>query len=114
MFTWRADPDTASKGAKIGTVFLLAGSLKDTGEVLLRRSKCIGDAKVMKEGVPSEVDIKSSTFKESTNMITNRSVSSFDGPILMGQIGSSQMDLVVPVGKDIFDIRIGIELSTLI
>ena len=50
-FTWRTDPDTASKGAKIGKVFLLAGSLKDTEEVLLRRSKCIGDAKMMEECV---------------------------------------------------------------
>ena len=50
-FTWRTDPDTASEGAKIGKVFFLAGSLEDTGEVLLRRSKYIDDAKVVKEGV---------------------------------------------------------------
>ena len=104
----------ATKGARIGEVFFLAGSLEDTGEVFLRRSKRISDAKVMKEGVWPEFDIKSSTFKESTNMITNRLVSAFDGSILMERIGSSRMDLVVPVGKGISDICIGIELSTLI
>ena len=81
---------------------------------MLRRSKCIGDTKMMEEGVWPEFDIKSSTLKESTNMITNRFVSTFDGSILIGQICPSWMDLVVPVGKDILDIRIGPELSTLI
>ena len=104
----------ASKGAKIGNIFLLAGSLEDTREVLLRRGKCIGDAKVVKEGVRPELDIKSSTLKESTNMITNRLVSALDGSILMGQICSSWMDLVVLVDNNILDIRIGVELSTLI
>ena len=51
MFACRTDPDTATKGAKIGKVFFLAGSLEDMREVLLRRSKRIGDAKVVEEGI---------------------------------------------------------------
>ena len=102
------------KVQKLAKVFLLPSGLKNTREILLRRSKHISDAKVVKEGIWSEFDIKSSTFQESTNMITNRSMSAFDGSILMGGICSSWMDLVVPVGKDILDIRIGVELSTLI
>ena len=60
-----------------------------------------------------ELDIKSSSFRESTNMITNGSVGTFNGSILMGQAYCSQINLVVPVGKDILDIRIGKEFSTL-
>ena len=47
-------------------------------------------------------------------MTTNRMVSALDGSILMGRICTSWMDIVVPVGKDILDIRIGVELSDLI
>ena len=68
----------------------------------------------MEECIWPEFDIKSGTFKESTNMITNRTVSALDRSILMGRVCTSWMDIVVPVGKDILDIRIGVELSTLI
>ena len=81
---------------------------------MLRRSKCIGDAKMMEEGVWPEFDIKSSTLKESTNMTTKRTMSALNGSILMGRICTSWMDIVVTVGKDILDIRTGVELSTLI
>ena len=81
---------------------------------MLSRSKCIGDAKMMEECIRPELDIKSSTLKESTNMITNRTVSAFNRSILMRCVYTSRKDFVVPVGKEILDIRIGVELSTLI
>ena len=108
------DPDTASKGSKIGKVFLLASSLKDSRRILFGRSKCIGDAKVMEECIRPELDIKSSILKESTNMITNRTMSAFNRSILMGRIYTSTKGFVVPVGKNILDIRIGVEFSTFI
>ena len=110
----RTDPDTASEGSKIGKVFFLAGSLKDSRGILFSRSKCIGNAKMMEECIWPEFDIKSSILKESANMIIKIMASAFNQSILMGRICTSRKDIVVLVGKDILDIRIGPELSTLI
>ena len=103
----------AAKGAEVSKVLLLSSSLRDTRGVLLSRSKYIGNSKMVKICIGPKFDIKSSSSKD-TDMITNRTVRLFDGSILMGQIGSCLMHLVVPVGKYILDIRIGIEFSTLI
>ena len=69
---------------------------------------------MMEECIRSELDIKSSTLKESTNMITNRTVSALNGSILMGRIYTSWKDFVVPIRKEILDIRIAVKFATLI
>ena len=68
----------------------------------------------MEVGVQPKFYIKGSTFKESMDMITNGSVCVLDWSILMGRICPCQKNFIVPVGEDILDIRIGIELSTLV
>ena len=50
--------------------------------MLLSRSKRIGNTKMMEEGVQPKLDIKRSTFKESTDMIINWSVGAFNGSVL--------------------------------
>ena len=81
---------------------------------MLSRSKCVGDTKMLKECIRPELDIKGSTLKESTDMISNRTVCAFNGSILMGCIYTSRKDFVMPIRKEILDIRIAIKLSSLI
>ena len=105
------DLDTTAKGAKIDKVLFLPSSLEDTRGVLLSRSKGIGNTKMVEEGVLPEFDIKSSAFKESTDMITNGLVGAFDWSILMRRVYSYRMDFIVLVGKDALDVRIGLVAS---
>ena len=68
----------------------------------------------MQESIWPKLDVKRSTDKKDTEMITDSSMGMFNRTILMRRIGSSRMDLVVMIYKHIKNIGITIKLTTLV
>ena len=74
----------AAKGLEDSKVLLVSSSLKDTRGVLLSRSKYIGNQKMVGKYIGPQLNIKSNSLKESTDLNTNRLVRAFNRSVLMG------------------------------
>ena len=114
LFSWRSNPNVATKGQEFGKVLFLSCYLKNTRRVLLSRCECICDPKVIEKRISPKLDIKCSTSKKYIDVITNWMMGLCNGAVLMQWVGPCWMYVVVPVGKYILDIRVGIQLATLI
>ena len=68
----------------------------------------------MKEYIWPKLDVERSTNKKGTDMITDSSIGTFNRSILMRRISSSRMNFIMMVCEYIENVRISMQLTTLI
>ena len=113
-FGKRMGPSLPIKSTKAWKILSLSSCLEDRRGVLIIQCHCILNIEVVEKYIEPEHDTKVSTNQEGTNMVTNNTVSLFYWSILMSRIGSSRVNFIVMVGKDVEDIRIRLFFFTLV
>mmetsp|Transcript_20761 Transcript_20761/g.57389 ORF Transcript_20761/g.57389 Transcript_20761/m.57389 type:complete len:267 (+) Transcript_20761:1422-2222(+) len=110
----RADPDATAERAHASEVILFVGGKFKRRFSLIAGRHGVGEPNIVVESIRPEFCIEIGADEHGTNSVSHGEMSTFDGAILVGGIGTSGANVIAMFGKQGLNVRIVVEFATLV